>query len=49
MDPPTNFKLVGEPYNSTYADFVWDPVDPSPARVQGFFRGYRVSSTIVYK
>jgi len=43
MDPPTNFQLVGDPYNSTFAEFTWDSVDTSPERVQGFFRGYRVS------
>ena len=47
LDPPTNFRVVGEPYNSTFAEFAWDPVDPSPERVQGFFRGYRVSAYVL--
>jgi len=44
MDAPENFALIGEPYNSTFAEFVWDSVDTRPERVQGFFRGYRASS-----
>jgi len=47
MDAPTNFALIGDPYNGTFAEFVWDSVDTSPERVQGFFRGYRVSLAVM--
>jgi len=46
LDPPENFRLLGEPYNGTFAEFAWDSVDTSPERVQGFFRGYRVSRRV---
>ena len=48
MDPPENFRIVGEPFNSTFAEFSWDSVDRSPERIQGFFRGYRVSFWVTY-
>jgi len=42
MDVPTNLLLKPNTMNSTYAAFVWDPVDTSVERVRGFFRGYQV-------
>src|SRR6218665_258831 len=41
QDSPANFQLTA--VNDTYAEFTWEPVDTSPDRIRGFFRGYRVS------
>jgi receptor-type tyrosine-protein phosphatase zeta len=42
MDAPRNFRLDADSLNGTHAKFSWDPIDPAPERVQGFFRGYRI-------
>ena len=28
--------------NATYAEFSWEAVDEDPAKIRGFFRGYRI-------
>ena len=42
---PRNFRLdPNKPITNSTADFIWDSVDTSPQQIQGFFRGYKVTS-----
>jgi hypothetical protein len=42
LEIPQNFQLVEGSLNSTSAVFTWNKVDPSFARIRGFFRGYQI-------
>jgi receptor-type tyrosine-protein phosphatase zeta len=39
---PENFAVDESSINSTYAMFMWDPVEDDPAMIRGFFKGYEI-------
>ena len=44
LEIPSNFRLdPSKEVTDTTADFLWDSVNQSPARMQGYFRGYKVT------
>jgi len=44
LEVPQNFRVdPTKPVTDKTADFLWDAVNTGPWRMQGFFRGYKVS------
>ena len=45
LEIPKHFRVdPSKPVTDKTADFLWDAVNTGPWRMQGFFRGYKVSS-----
>ena len=47
LEIPMNFRIDPEKeVTDTTSDFLWDSVNTGPWRMQGFFRGYKVSPVL---
>ena len=48
LEIPQHFRIdPSKPVTDRTADFLWNAVNTGPWRMQGFFRGYKVSNCIL--